>query len=58
MRSALYYPHTELRQANPPVVASGGGAGGSGGDSAGSEQLLKRSLLLWDDLEFIVPYPE
>jgi hypothetical protein len=33
MRSALYYPHTEIQ----------------------SESLLKTSLLLWDELEFIVP---
>jgi hypothetical protein len=34
MRSALYYPHTEIR----------------------SKNLLKTSLLLWDRLEFIVPF--
>lgn len=33
MRSALYYPHTEIQ----------------------SKTLLKKSLLLWDRLEFIVP---
>lgn len=36
MRTALYFPHTEIR----------------------SQSLLKTSLLLWDKLEFIVPYPE
>jgi hypothetical protein len=36
MRSALYYPHTELR----------------------STFLLKTCLLLWDKVQFIVPYPE
>jgi hypothetical protein len=36
MRSALYYPHTEVENAG----------------------LLKTALLLWDQLEFIVPYPE
>ena len=39
MRSALYYPHTQLQD-------------------EGGERLLKRALLLWDELEFIVPYPE
>lgn len=34
MRSALYYPHTEIK----------------------SENLLKTALLLWDRLEFIVPW--
>ncbi len=34
MRSALYYPHTEIR----------------------SKRLLKTSMLLWDNLHFIVPY--
>jgi hypothetical protein len=36
MRSALYYPHTELRHAS----------------------LLKTCLLLWDKLEFVVPFPD
>ena len=36
MRSALYYPHTEIKGKN----------------------LLKTSLLLWDRLEFIVPYSD
>lgn len=36
MRSALYYPHTEVR----------------------SSSLLKTSLLLWDNLQYIVPFPE
>ncbi len=40
MRSAVYYPHTEL----------------STWHIAG-ERLLKRALLLWDQLEFIVPDP-
>src|SRR5215208_2499549 len=35
MRSALYYPHTEVR----------------------SSSLLKTSLLLWDNLQYIVPHP-
>jgi hypothetical protein len=35
MRSALYYPHTEIENVG----------------------LLKTALLLWDQLEFIVPYP-
>ena len=35
MRSALYYPHTELR----------------------SKFLLSTCLLLWDKVQFIVPYP-
>jgi hypothetical protein len=39
MRSALYYPHTQLHQ-------------------EGSERLLKHALLLWDELEFIVPHPD
>ena len=34
MRSALYYPHTEIR----------------------SVPLLKTAMLLWDHVEFIVPY--
>jgi hypothetical protein len=36
MRSALYYPHTELD----------------------STELLKTGLLLWDQIRFIVPYPD
>jgi hypothetical protein len=36
MRTALYFPHTEIR----------------------SQNLLKTSLLLWDKLEFIVPFPD
>jgi hypothetical protein len=35
MRSAIYYPHTSIR----------------------NEQLVKTSLLLWDRLEYIVPWP-
>ena len=34
LRSALYYPHTEMKRAN----------------------LVKSSLLLWDQVEFIVPF--
>jgi hypothetical protein len=36
MRSALYYPHTQIQ----------------------SESLLKTSLLLWDQVEFLVPDPD
>lgn len=36
MRSALYYPHTQIQ----------------------SERLLKTSLVMWDQLEFIVPEPD
>lgn len=42
LRSALYYPHTRLRFADPGIT----------------RRLLKRALLLWDELKFIVPYPE
>jgi hypothetical protein len=45
LRTALYYPHTALHELGDPH-----------GSPGSAEHMVKSALLLWDRLEFIVPY--